>query len=275
MRTLLGATIVVAWLGTLGWNAAREFRGRAATETRQLVARVGPGAGTFALTRDGAQVGLMLHSTDTIGPSVRITERWDLQLPDGRRMVVTDVAWLTRELELERFEVRRSGDAVPLIVAGTLVDDTTLVWNADRDGTTFSDTLRAEGPWTVPSALPLLGELLSPARKTAGVLLFEPLTFRRARIAAAATRDSTWFIADSTVYDSTTQRFSTVTIDTVPARLIAWTNDTLARPMWVDRTGVPVTLKGLFGTEAVRTADELARQDYRPRATAAPTGPSK
>lgn len=268
-RALLAGLILTAWLGTLGWNGARQFRGRGATAMELTRQRVGPSAGSFRLERDGVTVGMMLRSVDTLPGEVRITERWDLLLDASRRVTITDVSWLSRDLQLARFETTRGGDVVPLRIEGRLTSPTALVWEAVRAGVPYSDTVESTRPWTVPGALPLLAALATPAVRDSGLTLFEPLSFRSSEIQPRTLRDSVWVVADSAVFDSTTQRFTLATLDTVPATLVSWRADEGRLGLWVDSRGLPVRLSGMFGTTATRTADELVRQDYRPRPRAA------
>jgi len=269
-RSLLAGLILSAWLGTLAWNGMRQVRGREGVARELTLQRVGPSAATYRLERDGATVGMMLRSVDTLPGEVRITERWDVLLDASRRTTITDVTWLTRDLRLLRFQTNRSGDVVPIRISGAVsAAPNTMVWRSVRAGEAFSDTLQSTRPWTVPSALPLLAALAAPSIRDSGLTLFEPLSFRQSDIQPRVLRDSTWIVADSAAFDSTTQRFVTITTDTLRASFVTWRGDEGRLGLWVDRIGLPIQLSGIFGTVAIRTADELARQDYRPRSPAA------
>lgn len=273
-RATVAVLILGAWVATLGWNGARQYRGREGAARELTRQRVGPASATFTLERNGAVVGLMLRSVDTLPGEVRITERWDVLLDDTRRATLVDVTWLSRDLRLARFEFVRSGDVVPMKVEGRLSSPTTLIWRAVRADQVFGDTLESTRPWTVPGALPLLAALAAPSVRDSGLTLFEPFSFRQSEVQPRTLRDSTWIVPDSAAFDSTSERFTTRTTDTLRTTLVSWRGDEGRLALWVDRSGLPVRLSGVFGTVATRTADELARQDYRPRPRAA-TGPTR
>lgn len=270
-RRTVGGLIMLSWLGSLGWLAVRNAT-TGTDRTRQLAAfRVGPAGGTYALRLDSVQVGMLSRTIDTLPSEVRVKEQWDIDLPASgtgprRRIILQHWAWLSRDLHLLRFESRRSGNAVPLVVTGTVSGDTLLAWRAVRDGSVYVDSLFTNPltPWTVTTTAPLHAAYGAPGRPggEAPYTLFDPLSFRHAPATIRAERDSTWTPPDSAVFDSASRRWTVAHLDTLTAVRLGWADGDRRTSVWNDPAGMPVRMPGPFGLVAERSAFELVRQGY-------------
>ncbi|MGH7712390.1 MAG: hypothetical protein ACREOG_13960 [Gemmatimonadaceae bacterium] len=270
-RGLLGIGIVFAWVLGIAAFARRELSRSEAQRLAESALRVAPGATYFAVLREGKHIGYASTTVDTLPTRVQITDYLVADLPAGdslRRAITRTRVRLTRSLLLREFLVQQTGDSVPRIARGRVLNDSVLEFVAraavGSRGRTL-DSLRqpVRGPLTAAPVVPLVAMLGGPARvgRTARLAMLDPSSgsIQRGQIRLAA--ESLFVVPDSAAYVTEVARWRSVHNDSVRA----WRLDGApgGGTLWVDALGRAVRHERTDGITLQRTAYELAFENWR------------
>lgn len=247
-RRLLAITILVAWVGALGWLGVREFsrRGRTGVAGRQVVS---PGAAYYRVRLGAAQVGYALLQVDTLAPTdtspalVMLQSRvWYVagDAPDQKRYEIFTNAWLTTDLRLRRSRTLR-GDPEGLVQWDLRVDGDTLRTTFTSGAEHWVTTLLLD---TIPvpvEAVPLWLATYARPRpgRAASVSSIDLSSLIRRRETWTATAESMLTVPDS-VWKIGTDSFQIVSYDTVHAWRVSGTDRSVQVHQWVDENGFPI-----------------------------------
>lgn len=269
-RRTVAQFILVAWAGSLGWLARREFgKGEAATVAEATI-RLHPEANFFAVTAGGRQVGYASITVDTLPTGFRLTEVLALDVPerDSTRRVTrrTDVM-LSRSLRVRTFARTITGGGLFEEFSGSIEGDTLLrmALRDSRDQTPETWTVPLSGDVVLPEVLPYrlaFGQRLEVGRTVAANVL-DLMTGTVERVEFAATAESTFVIADSAIEQRGSRRWRPVGYDTVPAWKIEYSAGAGPVVSWVDRNGGLVAIEAALGVRLERSAFELVSINYR------------
>ena len=270
-RRHLAYLILAAWVGALGWLAAREFdRGGIRVIPGQQF--VSPGAAYYRVMLDSAQVGYALLQVDTLSPTdtspalVYLQSRLILSAgaaPQIERYEMVTTALLTTDLRLWRSESQRSS---PEGVAGWRVTmhgdslETTFVHEDEEwSSTTVLDTI------PVPvEAIPLwLATFVRPRPGNSSEIgTLDLASLERRRETWVTTADSTFLIPDS-VESTSDGGYRIASYDTVRAWRLSGTDRSAQVHRWIDENGFPITWSTGGGLRFERDAFEFAVGEYR------------
>lgn len=261
---------VALWLGTMGWLVRREYLAPEASLLLDAGLSIPPGATFFAVSLGDRQVGTASITADTLVDGVRVVTRYDVDLPfaDGPTHIVSATnAVYSRDLRLQRFARRSSGDFPPSVLEGVVEGDSllTLRMGAPESAPDQTFSQPTDGKLMLPSAIPLrvalTGELHVGATVETRVIDPATLTLRTERADIVA--DSVFIVPDSADLDTTIDRWVPATYDTVTAYRFDQTVFGLPMRTWVDRTGYVIYATTPLGFTLERSAFELVSENYR------------
>ena len=268
--------ILLVWAAAMAWLVHRvSFRSTGA-RLAEAALTVSPGAMFYRLSVGAQQIGYASTTMDTLEDSLRLSDVQVMDMPALGRLNRTEgrsVAMLDRSLHLLgvtsevdgatlRFDARagarpgRPGQVT--MVAG---------------GDSLHVTLAALDSAQLPSLWPLrlaFGGGLHPGR-SARVRVLDPFSATLRERALHVTAESTFVVADSADYDSTTMAWVPVRFDTVRAFRVDAAGDGdgsgAAASAWIDAQGRIVQATTPLGFTAQRTAFEVAYENFRHRDT--------
>lgn len=234
---------------------------------------VSPGAMFYRLSVGAQQLGYSSSTVDTLGDSLRLVDVLVLDVPALGHLNRTEgrsVATLDRSLHLTRLESEVDG-ATRFTTRATVQADGRWHVSLGGDGDSLAATLPAGDTVEVPSLWPLrlaFGGGLRMGR-TARARVFDPFSAALHPVALHVAAESTFVVADSADYDSTTMAWIPVRFDTVRAFRVDATgeggNGSLVT--WIDAQGRTVRATTGLGFTVERTAFELAYENFRHRDT--------
>lgn len=280
-RRTVGTLLVVAWLASLGWLAARRLGPVAAESPGRAAVRLPPGAAFYAVTVGGRQIGTAGITLDTTALGYRILETISLDLPAGdglRRDVLRAETVLSRGFRLEATQAALSEGGAALTVETRVGPDSTLVHRLARGGGA-ADQRRMpapEEPVTTPAALPFrlaAGRSLRPGA-TQRILAWRVLQGRWAPEEARVGGDSVVIVSDSAVRDPGTAQWVAVAGDSLRAwRVERRPAGDLPVVDWVDGTGRVLRREHAFGITLEQSPFEVGFNNYQAALRDAATGP--
>lgn len=269
-----GAAILLVWTASLAWLVKREYFRPTGARLAEAALAVSPGAVFYHIAAHGRQVGFASTTVDTLVDSIRVEDLLVLDeaaLGAIHRNSARSIAVLTRALRLRWVESYVNSDGRSFTAHGTVSGDTVfrLTLRAPRDSETVRWPLTR--PLVVPSLLALRlafgGELRSGNTYTAR--LFDPALLAERDVVARVGTESTFVVADSADYDSTTMAWVPVRFDTVRAFSVDEEGVGGRTRLWVDAQGRLVRAEHPGGMVVQRSAFEIAYENFRNRDTAA------
>lgn len=265
--TLVAVTL---WLGAMGWLVQREYLTPEAALLLDAGLRIPPGATFFAVSLGDRQIGTASITADTLANGVRVVTRYDLDVPFAEgptHLVSVTSAVYSRDLRLQRFAHRSSGDFPPSVLEGVVDGDSLLTLRMGAPESAPDQTVRQPtgGQLLLPSAIPLrvalTGKLRVGSTIETRVVDLATLTLRTERATIVA--DSVFVVPDSADLDTVTDRWVPATYDTITAYRFDHTVFGLPMHTWVDQTGYVIYVTTPLGYTLERSAFELVSGNYR------------
>ena len=261
---------VALWLGTMGWLVRREYLLPDAEVMLDAGLSIPPGATFFTVSLGDRQIGTASITADTLIDGVRVVTRYDLDIPfaEGPTHVVSATnAVYSRDLRLQRFARRSSGDFPPSVLEGVVDGDSLLTLRLGAPESAPDQTVRQPtgGQLSLPSAVPLRVALTGKLRvgSTIETHVVDPATLTLRTESASIVADSVFVVPDSADLDPTTQLWVPATYDTVTAYRFDQTIFGLPLQTWVDQTGYVIYATTPLGFTLERSAFELVSENYR------------
>jgi transglutaminase-like putative cysteine protease len=268
-RRGIAALLILVWLVALGLLARRTLWHPAGQQFADAALSLPPGATYFAVELGDAQVGYASSTVDTLIDTLRVLENVVLEIPvlgELQRTEARTEILLTRTLRLRDFSATLRGMETKFTATGHVEGDSTLTLTLEGDESRSVRRIPITEPIVLPQLIPLrvaFGGGLAVGR-TFTVRLFDPLLLesRDANIEVAA--ESTFVVPqDTAVFDSTIGRWRLVAWDTLRAWRIREAGGKGVVDTWIDRLGQLVAARAPGGFRLVRTAHEVAYENYR------------
>lgn len=267
-RRVLAATIIAAWLVTLGWLVKREYLRPQSDLLADAALRVPPGATYFTLELGSQQIGFASNMVDTLADTVQVLDVMLLEIPalgTTQRVEARTEANLTRSLRLRSFKATMRGDETRFGARGEVHGDSILevtVGTADNEQTV---KVPLEGDIVLPALLPL--HLVFGTQPQVGnsyaVRLFDPLILQERDVAVTVTAESTLVVPDSATFDSVAARWIPARWDTLHAWRIAQSLGGISLNAWIDELGQVIEADSPVGFGMRRTAFEIAFENFQ------------
>lgn len=265
-----------AWVFALGWLVLREYRPAPGGESAGTTTMRLPPTTTFhALLAGDVQVGFRSVSTDTLADGIRVTSRFDADVPVPvvpRRVLTTIEALYDRGLRLAGFTTSVSGEAGQQSFVATVQGDSVLSVIIGGRGQPRPDTVElripagALLPDAVPIGLAMRGGLRAGITTSMPVLDPVDLTVSVWNVRIGA--ESTIVVADSAVIDSATGQWVPSGLDTLQALRAEWVEYGMPVRAWIDIEGAVILKETPLGLTERRGPYEIVNAGYarrRPR----------
>ena len=268
-RAMVAAVIIAAWLGGLALLVHRVYFRPQIEQFAEAAARVTPGAVFYGVMQGDRQVGYASSTIDTSQTTITVTDYLVADLPVGgaaRRASARTNVTLSRALRMTSFDLDLETQGAPIRANGRVEGDSVLLL-AITSGTAKSDTQRIalSGPVLLPTLVPLvvaLGETPKVGKHYV-IPVFDPTSMAPKDVGFDVRAESLFVISDSSVFDSTTQRWRGVLPDTLRAlQLSAASSGGGGFSAWIDDEGRIVATSQL-GFDLRRMPYELAYQNWR------------
>ena len=270
-RRILGVFIVLSWLGTLGWLAARRLSTPAERALATQASRLAPGASFFGVTLGGTQIGSAGLTLDTTTTGFRLTEVMALDLPDRggrvRRYSLHSEAILGRTLRLRSLVMQVTEAAAPQAIDLTTTSDSGyLIRRRRSSGMDAVTRLGAVPGLTIEASVALLlavGGTLHDGGSLASRTV-DPLRRVMTAVVAQVGRDSVFMVSDSAARDSAGGPWRAVA--PVPTR--AWRVERsggLPAVDWIDAQGRLIRREHAFGVTLEHSPFEVNYNNYQAR----------
>ena len=270
--------ILAVWIASLAWLVRRVSFRSSGARLAEAALTVSPGALFYRLSAGAQQIGYASTTVDTLEDSLRLVDVLVLDLPALGRLNRTEgrsVATLDRSLRLRGLTSEVEGATTRFRTEARATDGPGgrlhIAFVAGAD--TLHATLPAPDTLELPSLWPLrlaFGGGLRVGR-AARARVFDPYAPALRERALRVTAESTFVVADSADYDSTTMAWVPIRFDTVHAFRVdaegaaGETRD--LQSTWIDAQGRVVRATTPLGFTVERTAFEIAYENFRHRDT--------
>jgi hypothetical protein len=265
-RRLFAVAVLSLWLGTVGWQARREyFRPDLARLAEAAAMSLAPGVNFYAVTMGDRAVGLATSRLDTVPEGYALEDVLSLELPalgqTGTAVARTRVE-LDASLVMRDFSFTLDSEVGTFGATGAVIGDSLLQVTIDAGGEVQEVSYRmAEAPVfaaTLPIRLALSGNL-----KVGGQMrltVFDPSTLSTRTVDVRVLEHDTIAVPDSVWLNPETDIWEPATWDTVPAWKMAEAYGGIRVESWIDEDGRILRSASPLGFAMERTQYELARQ---------------
>jgi len=264
-KRLLATTIVLVWLGMVGWQVRREYFQPELTRLAEAAMSLAPGVSFYTLTMGDRAVGQATSRLDTLPDGFRMEDVMNLELPalgqTGTAVARTSVK-LSRSLVMEEFDFSLDSEVGRFEASGTLGADTTLNVTIRSAGSEQNVSFRLPQPPVMSNVVPIriaMGGALNVG-ETIRLPVFDPTTLSTRTVEVDVLEHDTLFVTDSVTLDPSTGRWSSAHMDSIPAWRIAELFGGVRVESWVDADGRTIRSSSPLGFSMERTEYELARQ---------------
>jgi transglutaminase-like putative cysteine protease len=264
-KRLLATTIVLVWLGMVGWQVRREYFQPELTRLADAARSLAPGVSFYTLTMGDRTVGQATSRLDTLPDGFRMEDVMNLELPalgqTGTAVARTSVK-LSPSLVMEEFQFSLDSEVGRFEASGTLGADTTLHVTIRSAGSEQNVSFRLPQPPVMSNVVPIrvaMGGALKVG-ETIRLPVFDPTTLSTRTVEVQILEQDTLFVTDSVTLDQATGRWSSAHLDSIPAWRIAETFGGVRVESWVDADGRTIRSSSPLGFSMERTEYELARQ---------------
>jgi len=264
-KRLLAMTIVLVWLGMVGWQVRREYFQPELTRLAEAAMALAPGVSFYTLTMGDRTVGQATSRLDTLPDGFRMEDVMNLELPalgqTGTAVARTSVK-LSRALVMEEFDFSLDSEVGRFEASGSLGADTTLNVTIRSAGSEQNLSFRLPQPPVMSNVVPIriaMGGALNVG-ETIRLPVFDPTTLSTRTVEVDVLEHDTLFVTDSVSLDPTTGRWSSAHMDSIPAWRIAEVFGGVRVESWVDADGRTIRSSSPLGFSMERTEYELARQ---------------
>ena len=278
-RAMVGGAIIAAWLVGLAVLIHREYDRPQLERLAEAAARVSPGVVYYGVMQGARQVGFASSTIDTAASSITISDYLVADLPVGstsRRATARTNVTLSRGLRMTHFDLALETASGPITATGRMDGDTVLIL-AITSETAKVNTKRIalSGPILLPTLIPLAVVLSDTPKLGHHVIVpvFNPVMMAVTDVRVDVRAESLFVVNDSSVLDSTTQRWHGIQPDTLRAwQVIAENNGGFSG--WVDEEGRVVQTTQL-GFVLRRMPYEVAFENWRSDAAQQPAAESR
>ena len=264
-RRILGITIVLVWLGMVGWQARREYFQPELTRLADAALALAPGINFYTLTMGGRTVGQATSRLDTLPDGFQLEDLMSLELPalgqTGTAVARTRVK-LSPALVMEAFSFTLDSEVGRFEASGTLGADTTLSVTIASAGSEQQLSFRLPQPPIVSNVVPIrvaMGGALEVGERIR-LPVFDPTSLSTRTVEVHVLEHDTLFVPDSVAIDAASGRWLTAHVDSVPAWKIAEVFGGIRVESWVDADGRILSASSPLGFAMEKTEYELARQ---------------
>ena len=271
-RRAAGSVIVGSWVACIGWAVARQVNRPTEAYLEARAVRLAPGAAFYQITLGGQVLGSAGITLDTTLAGYRLTEVWNMDLArkdSVERFVYRSDAELSRSLKLRQFTINMSEAGLPRLIEAKPDNDSTWALSMRRPGsrpiTLPSVELTSSG--SAPGALPY--RLVLEGRLNPGNSVSHPVLAAMYGTAvldsALVTGDSTFVVADSAAWDSTSSSWQPVFLGPTRAWRLERTIFGFPAVEWIDGLGRLVQREWAFGLTLIRSPFEINYTSYQNR----------
>ncbi|MEQ1857561.1 MAG: transglutaminase-like domain-containing protein [Longimicrobiales bacterium] len=264
-KRVIGTTIVLVWLGMVGWQARDAYFQPELTRLAEATLALAPGINFYTLTMGGRTIGQATSRLDTLPDGFELEDVMNLELPalgqTGIAVARTRVR-LSDALVMQEFSFTLDSEVGRFEASGTLGADTTLHVSILSGGSEQNLTFRLEQPPVISSVVPIrvaMGGALDVG-ETIRLPVFDPTSLSTRTVEVEVLEHDTIFVTDSVSIDSGTGRWSSARTDSVPAWRIAESFGGIRVESWVDADGRILRASSALGFSMEKTEYELVRQ---------------
>lgn len=264
-RKIVGIGVVVVWIVTLGWYAARLYLEPEAEQLAAAARTLPPGVAYYAVYHDDRQTGWAQSRIDTLpsGSGFLVTDRIQVDLTSlglGGRAEVRTLARLGPALGLEEFSIEADGLFGGLAAEGEVAGDSVLAFEVRRGGETTSHRLPLEGSVVLGTTLPLriAAEGASAPGDRYEIGTFDPVRMDVQRRSVEILERDIRTFPDSMERDADSREWRVVGRDTVLAWRVRRDLAGTEVEAWIDEDGRYLELETGMGLRLERTSFELA-----------------
>ncbi len=265
-RRLWAGAVLLFWLGTVGWQARREYFRPDLTRLAEAAAMsLAPGVNFYSLTMGDRAVGLATSRLDTLPDGYVLEDVLSLELPalgqTGTAVARTRVE-LDPSLVMRDFSFTLDSEVGRFGATGQVVGDSLLTVEVDAGGDVQEISYRlADAPVfaaILPIRLAMSGNLEVGGRLRLPV--FDPSTLSTRTVDVRVLGHDTIAVPDSVWLNPDTDQWEPATWDTVPAWNVAEAYGGVRVESWIDEDGRILRSASPLGFSMERTQYELARQ---------------
>jgi hypothetical protein len=263
-RAFVAIGILLLWVAGLGFLARRElFRPRLDRLTEAGL-RINQYTSFFALRDDrDSLTGYASSIVDTTTTEITITDQMIRELPMRRergryreyRALKSAKTRLTRTFKLKDFEWRTNSGTVNLSATGR-VDGDSLIYTVFTNGKPTRGVIQLDGPVLVPNLVPHAIALMNEPRvgRKYTLPVFDPSRQAVIQVISEIQKETTFVIADSAVFDSTSREWKPFRDIEMKAWLV--TSSPGGFNGWLDETGHIVRSNDLDAVVTRSTIEE-------------------
>jgi hypothetical protein len=268
-RRVIAIAVIAAWVAGLALLYNRTTNRTPEQELAEAGMRVAPNTYYYILEQGGKQVGAASSAIDTTNSRIIATDFVRGEIPVGGEVLAMEArseARFTRGLRLRDFIVRAVGDLTPFMMRGVIQEgeDKTLrvtIENPGQEPLTLEHAVNLPAFIPTVAAVPLMLRGEPKVGDSIRVSMFDPVTRNVKEVTMKVHRDSLFLVADSAHLDEATGRW-------VKARQASWrgwriTGDNSPLTAWVDADGRLLAAGEPGGITLVRTAFEMAFENWR------------
>lgn len=268
-RRTIAIAILAVWVAGLGLLYQRTTNRSPEQALVEAGMRVSPATYYYILEQGGKQVGAASSSLDTTNTRIVASDFVRGEIPVGNdvlRMEARSEARFTRGLRLRDFVIRAVGDLTPFVLRGAVQEgeEKMLRITLENQG---ERPITQEAVLTLPAFVPTVSPvplLLGGNPKvgdTARVAIFDPMTRGVRDVTIRIEADSLFLVADSAHLDRGTGRWVKARQDSLRGWRVTGRNAPFTA--WVDSYGRLIAAKEPGGISLVRTAFEIAFENWR------------
>ncbi len=264
-KRALAVTIVLVWLGMVGWQVRREYFQPELTRLAEAALGLAPGVSFYTLTMGDRTVGQATSRLDTLPDGFRLEDVMNLELPalgqTGVAVARTSVK-LSPSLVMEAFDFTLDSEVGRFEASGTLGPDTTLHVSIRSAGSEQNVSFRLPQPPVMSNVVPIriaMGGALEVG-ETIRLPVFDPTSLSTRTVEVEVIEHDTLVVTDSVMLNQETGRWQVAHVDSVPAWRIAEVFGGVRVESWVDADGRILRSSSPLGFAMERTEYELARQ---------------
>jgi transglutaminase-like putative cysteine protease len=264
-KRVLGTSIVLVWLGMVGWQVRAEYFQPELTRLAEAALSLAPGVNFYTLTMGDRTVGQATSRLDTVPEGFELEDVMDLELPalgqTGTAVARTSVK-LSHALVMQSFQFSLDSDVGRFEATGTIGADTTLNVSILSGGSEQKLSYRLPEPPVISDVVPIrvaMGGALQVGQ-TVRLPVFDPTTLSMRPVEVDVLEHDTLFVTDSAKLDPASGRWSSAHLDSVPAWKIAEVYGGVRVESWVDADGRTLRSSSPLGFSMEKTEYELARQ---------------
>lgn len=253
---MIAVGVLVLWAAGLGLLTRREFFRPRLERLAEAGLRVNQFTSFYGLRDNGRLVGYASSVVDTTPTEITVTEMMIRETSIRRRWSKRAKITLSRTFRLKEFESAIETNTVDLKTTGKVEGDSLVFSLSSNDKPPTVSTIKLDGPVLLPNLVPLaiaLTKELEVGRKYI-FPVFDPSTNKIVQVNSTVQKETTFVIADSAVFDSTSLMWKPYRDVEVRGWLIASSPGGFNG--WLDDMGHVVRTTGLDADVMLSTIEE-------------------